>query len=601
MVMISSRIKNIPWLDRIAFPIFSILLWLAMERLLRGFGWPASAVLLLQTLILLAGALFFIFEWPRPNPGLPTPIAASRLPYVCLVAGVVGLSLLVRMHTLLDRPVWDDEMWTLRIVYGGSLANVIRISLEDYWPPLYYVLANLVCRVLDTGVLSLRLPSVVFGVASVAILPFVGASIARDRRAGLLAALLLAVSVSHIVFSQEARVYSLQVFLAILSAFTFYRSIAQGRFSATYVIVTLLLLYSHNFSCFFIAFQWSYLVLLFLWGYDWKQLRPILIAQAFIILLYIPLPAAFAYLQFTGRVPDPPLGTGRLDPSLANFVELYGSLAVRTYIGAALLAALTGLAVLGLVPKKRKMAAEHMGQGENSISKNGVPFLLCWVFVPAIASFALSILTPVRSFGDIRYHLTILPGICLLAGAGLCRLRSSANVGLAFLLVLTVGGVNLMKYYHEYDHAHIDEAARYVRANMEPGEQIYVGNAFRVFSYYFKDQYPRIGSVAWKDISRQFEGIKGQSMDGIVMYGNSRRSEKLPPFIHLIQGEIDRRLRDGKAETPFWLILKEADEKGILSPLLAQKAYSLDESIDFEGASVLRFLPAYAEESPRSP
>jgi hypothetical protein len=184
----------------------------------------------------------------------------------------------------------------------------------------------------------------------------------------------------------------------------------------------------------------------------------------------------------------------------------------------------------------------------------------------------------------------ILPGICLLAGAGICPLASRLNIALVFALVMLVGAGDLLKYYREFDHPHIDEAAQYVRIHSAPGEQIYVGNAFRVFSYYFKGQYPRIGSDEWDEFGQQFRNLHEQTMDGVVLFGNSRSSEKLPSFIHFIAGETDRRLRNGQAPPPFWLVL--TGEKEIFSSINEQAAYSFAGEAHFKGVSIFHVVPA---------
>ncbi|MGZ4892005.1 MAG: hypothetical protein ACXV2B_07085, partial [Halobacteriota archaeon] len=83
-----------------------------------------------------------------------------------------------------------------------------------------------------------------------------------DTRAGLLAAFLLAASSFNIRYAQEVRMYSLLVFLGVLSMYFFIR-LTRDRTPVTlvgYVIVTTLMLYTHVYGLFLLVAQNIYVV-----------------------------------------------------------------------------------------------------------------------------------------------------------------------------------------------------------------------------------------------------------------------------------------------------------------------------------------------------
>jgi uncharacterized membrane protein len=80
-------------------------------------------------------------------------------------------------------------------------------------------------RLFGDGEISIRLPSVIFGVASVPLVAMLARRIFGGR-AALLAALLLALSPPHLWASQAARPYALTAFLALAAEASFSRLVA---------------------------------------------------------------------------------------------------------------------------------------------------------------------------------------------------------------------------------------------------------------------------------------------------------------------------------------------------------------------------------------
>src|SRR5205823_8653991 len=82
-------------------------------------------------------------------------------------------------------------------------------------PPLYYAVVHFFLT-LGTSEIVLRLPSVLFGTASLALM-FIVVTPLLGNRVALVSAGLLAISPFHVWYSQEARPYSLFLFLSLLS------------------------------------------------------------------------------------------------------------------------------------------------------------------------------------------------------------------------------------------------------------------------------------------------------------------------------------------------------------------------------------------------
>jgi uncharacterized membrane protein len=135
-----------------------------------------------------------------------------------LILILIG-GLLIRLVSL-NQSLWLDE---------GTTALVSRMSLEDiftkflpgdFHPPLYYLLLKCWTLVFGSSEISLRIPSIIFGLATVYVTYLIAKKI-FDKKVGYIAALLLATSGLSIYYSQEARMYSMTSFLVALSVYLF--------------------------------------------------------------------------------------------------------------------------------------------------------------------------------------------------------------------------------------------------------------------------------------------------------------------------------------------------------------------------------------------
>src|SRR3989304_5512375 len=123
------------------------------------------------------------------------------------LAFILGLAAYLRLVGLGDESFWMDEGYTMAYTGLPFTKMIAYIATRDVHPPLYYILIKF-WRTLGDSEAFLRLPSVVFGVASVA---YMWSMVEEHWGAAAAAAssLLLATSAAAIYYSQEARMYSL--------------------------------------------------------------------------------------------------------------------------------------------------------------------------------------------------------------------------------------------------------------------------------------------------------------------------------------------------------------------------------------------------------
>ena len=205
---------------------------------------------------------------------------------------IIGLSLWVRLHDLGRLSLWLDEgITTCKMRF--SLRELFQYTVVDNVPPLYYLILHALGSWMDSD-FSLRLPSALIGVATILVLYWIGLLL-FNRRVALLASLFLSLSTFQVWFSQEARSYSLYCFLYSLSLLFLvrWRLKPDGRLNGwLYVAASSLMLYSHSTAL--IYFGTNTVIFFCFWRWrEWAQLREWLLAQALILVLFVPWLSSF--------------------------------------------------------------------------------------------------------------------------------------------------------------------------------------------------------------------------------------------------------------------------------------------------------------------
>jgi uncharacterized membrane protein len=146
-----------------------------------------------------------------------------------IVAGLTALAAVLRFATLGVQSYHHDEVVTASRILRGDFGHAMNaVGFSESAPPLYYALAWFWTQVTGTGEFGLRSLSAVAGVAIVPVVYLVGIEL-RGRRAGLMAAALVAVNPMLLWYSQEARAYSLLALLCAVSLLYCVRAIRHGR------------------------------------------------------------------------------------------------------------------------------------------------------------------------------------------------------------------------------------------------------------------------------------------------------------------------------------------------------------------------------------
>ena len=142
------------------------------------------------------------------------------------LAGIVALGAALRFATLdLQSYRYDEAVTVVRILHPSLFDTLSTVPGSESTPPLYYLVAWLWSRPFGTGEVGLRSLSALAGTASIAVVYLGAVALSLPRRAGLIAAAMVAVSPVLIWFSQDARAYALVFLLTALSFLYFARAL----------------------------------------------------------------------------------------------------------------------------------------------------------------------------------------------------------------------------------------------------------------------------------------------------------------------------------------------------------------------------------------
>jgi hypothetical protein len=224
-----------------------------------------------------------------------------------IVCAAMLFGAFLRMHHLGDRTMSHVEMFVPNIPLAEGLSipkprmdlwTVVTNTLSsDTHPPGFYLFMWFVTKIFGTSTLAIRLPSVLFGVASIGLV-FWLAILIEQPIAGCVAAAFLAFNGYHIVWSQTARMYSMLCFLGLLTTILLLlvarSAVTRKGLEISYAALTLLGLATHDFFWLLLATQ-----MLWVLGNAWMQNRPlpnVLHTQLLVVILGSPL-LAFAVYQ----------------------------------------------------------------------------------------------------------------------------------------------------------------------------------------------------------------------------------------------------------------------------------------------------------------
>jgi 4-amino-4-deoxy-L-arabinose transferase-like glycosyltransferase len=371
------------------------------------------------------------------------------------------------------KDLWFDEAFSYWHAQTDSSHLLDIVTGSDASMPLYFWFLHLWVNVGESEWI-LRLPSLVFGAGAVAAVYLVGVRLIGNP-AGWIAAFLLAVNPFFVGYSQEARGYTLVLFLLALSTYLLIRALGSGGpWWVAYVVSASLAIYAHAFAIPVVLAQLGSSAYSFPFpgGFSsflrssWKGIAAgalaLLVATAAIALPLLRITMKGGYARFQR-------------PSIEDFVSMLQELAGNDQYIAAMVFVLCLWGVLG------RSADVVEGRSFDRWRESLVVSLL---IIPLLLPLSISIFRPIIGFT--RYLIVILLGLSFLCAKGIGRLRPSPLrivVGGALVIALGFASVGRIK---EPQIEGWSTAAAVVmeRGRSSDGLLVFDPTCFKPFSYY---------------------------------------------------------------------------------------------------------------------
>ncbi len=333
--------------------------------------------------------------------------------------GILLLNILYKILFLGSRDISIDEPFTL-FYSQMPWQEIFHMLAGENNPPLHFLLMHVWINLVGIDPFKVRLLSLIFGALSSMLIYFIGTR-NFSRTVGISAALLFTFSNFNTFLAQEARVYSLFIFLTLASVYLFLNLVKEFK-TKTFVyliVINILLIYSHFFAFWLLVVEYLFV---FLNPHTRKQLyKPFLLMGVLLFVAFLP------YLViFINRVLASSGGTWLEPPTISSLYNLlwkFCNQPVPTVMVILLLSLGLGKYIFSFT--KRKSAADKP-----------TLFLILWFLLPTIVTYFISFLLPV--FYE-KYLVFIAPAIYLLVCKSVEYLSNKHIIRYGLLLLLISG------------------------------------------------------------------------------------------------------------------------------------------------------------------
>ncbi len=446
---------------------------------------------------------------------------------------LIGLTaFLFRFFYLGHDQLWMDEAYSV-IVSGQSFDEIVREIPGNGSPPLYNFLLHGWMEFFGSSEISVRSLSVLFGIGFILLLFVIGKSW-FGTQAGLLAALIGAVNALHVFYSQQARVYSLLMLLSLLSVYFLQRLLRRDFVPPRndkinfigYTLITILLLYSHNWALFLLPVPYLFIVLN---RASWSLFPKIIFSHLIAFLFYLPFIPSLITQAASGS-----------SSWITYFWDKVGAEwgFLKTFeiffMGGEFL-------TFGKIPYGRWLPIVFLIFilffifSSPKIKNKNLKLLLFYLLIPLLIPYLFSFYHPFYVPG--RYDLIVFGPFCLLLAFCFSQMPKKVFIG-SLTLFIFLSSVNLYGFYFKRSPRHENQAmALFLKENASPNDliiftgltrlpiQYYLGEKFDSFQikHHPADAEKTIGYYDYPKYLASNDAIEKETFDRLFQIKNEPR------------------------------------------------------------------------------
>jgi uncharacterized membrane protein len=366
-------------------------------------------------------------------------LAINHTDLLCILAGVI-VFVIIAFWTITKSSIWFDEGFSAYIIHFNFI-DIAHYTALDVHPPLYYWLLKLWSMLFGNTELGLRSMSVLFGGVSI-IFSYLLVHRLFGQKVARISLLFIVSSPLLIRYSQEARMYTLMVAIALAATYVLTFAVNTNR-KLPWIIYGILVglgMWTHYFSVFIWIAHWVWRTDIIshkvkksefiksLFSKEWA------IANTIAVGMFIPwLPFFISQLfvvQLNGFWMNPV--TFKTIPDFITDVIYYQySGDVEDWLALGLFMAIILLAVL----------AFRVYKTQNIVRRQSYRLIMMLAFIPVLLLFILS-MPPFRSIFSDRY--LILSALCIALFVGVTLAIGLETLCIKWQIIIIVFMAGLM-------------------------------------------------------------------------------------------------------------------------------------------------------------
>ena len=414
----------------------------------------------------------------------------GKLMVLWLLAAILLVAAGLRLYNLSEESLWLDECFTLDYA-SKSFTSLIETLKNDVHPVGYYLPQHVLIGQLGTSEFILRILSVFFGVLA-GFLTYLLARKLFSWKEGLLAAFFMSISYTSILYSQDAKMYSMFAAFFLLSLLAFIRFLERPSLPNTlfFSVSVALLLYTHIIGLVISAVYVAIYLLMFTlekkrfactssyFFEKYKTSSRFFLALFIVFLLYLPWLEILLSYQL---------------PLLYNFlgiklIEKVG-LNLLPLVSVALILVTLSCFLLSYLSLNDKINLDkwfYFVKRSSSLVFTELSFsILILLFI--IFDFLLSRYF-FSSVSLIRFSFFILPLFYVLLSRKLLKMKNHHWAIFLFTLLIMSASFELYTYYDVDSKEQFREAADYIETSASPADVLFLHRATIAklcFDYYY--------------------------------------------------------------------------------------------------------------------
>jgi len=439
---------------------------------------------------------------------------------------IILIGAFLRFYMINSESIWLDEAAS----YQFAKSNIFKIITGEIHDPahpfLYFILLHFWIKLFGFSEVGLRSLSAIFGISSIPLMYIFGKKL-FNAETGLMAALLLSISSLHIYCSQEARMYSLAMFLTLSAVLFCYQGLMVDKkiFWICYVIFSTLSLYTHYMAV-FVLFSIAVFFIFFYWK-DRHLLKIMFVSHVSIVLFYLPefknfvLPTFITQKTYWYWQPRFEL------KKLGRIFEQWGIVSdISPFIVIFIMSAITITIILFWWKKGSSMfPLLHQKADFQPLS-----FLLIYFLFPILVVFIFSLRLLV-----LKYFIIILPaGLLIVAKSSMSIIKKTLEQSMiltvwVFILISLVNTYSIYILYRDINNEQWREAVNFIENNSFDDQIILINAPEQEMSFrYYYNGGSKIVSIPKPDIPLTESGvyeITSNYRGVLLIYSHSKFSD----------------------------------------------------------------------------